>query len=249
MSDAPPPYLQFFGPDDLVVAATRYFMGRYSIETGVFAKQLAAAWPDLPRNVRRVLRRDLQHEFRADTRMRNRQRERDRCLPLGQDVDRACWHHVRLHWTLLDTVSLFQRTSRHMKTMTQPLPVETVAYDGRAYLVCVVSDPETGIHVFFLNAEYYPVGQDEISELYWDEALIVGSRLRPVPSRSHFWIPDTPTESGDSIYSVLHEKGLVSEYVERVESAKGNGATVCVRLTEEGRDLAARLRVPGSQDE
>lgn len=95
-----PDYLHHFRGDDLVISTTRYYLGRMTAITGVFAQQLAVAWPDLPPGVRDIIRRDIQAKFDVDDRARGRMD--DDPLPLGMDCDRGMWELVRDAWMALD---------------------------------------------------------------------------------------------------------------------------------------------------
>ena len=84
-----------FEPHCLLIAATRYYLGRMTISTCAFARDLAAAWPEIPEHTRSVLLRDIEDEFRRDDTARERG---DEYKPLGMDCDRAAWQQVRNHW-------------------------------------------------------------------------------------------------------------------------------------------------------
>lgn len=86
---------------DVIISAARYYMGRMTIQTCAFARQLAEVWPELPEGTRGVIRMDLEREFERDDRMREMVEAGDAEMPtlgnfgLGQDMDRAAWEQVR----------------------------------------------------------------------------------------------------------------------------------------------------------
>lgn len=88
--------LDGFDPHTLVIAATRYYMGRRTIHATHFAQfELAKNWWQLPEGTRLVIQRDLEMEFERDDEARTRG---DLFLPLGEDCDRAAWECVRRAW-------------------------------------------------------------------------------------------------------------------------------------------------------
>ena len=98
-----PEWLRHFDLDTLVMASTRYFMGRMTIATCAHARELAKAWPELPDNVKTVLRRDLEREFELDDKARERAKKSGKrpylsSFPLGWDCDRESWELVRQAW-------------------------------------------------------------------------------------------------------------------------------------------------------
>lgn len=89
--------LRHFDPHMLLIAATRYFMGRMTIATCSFAREeLARAWPEIPEHTRRIIRLDLEEAFLADDRDRE---SGSGYRALGWDCDRASWEHVRKAWS------------------------------------------------------------------------------------------------------------------------------------------------------
>jgi len=98
-----PEWLRHFDLDILVMAATRYFMGRRTIATCAYARELATAWPELPDSVKTVLRRDLKREFELDDMARERAKKEGKkpyasSFPLGDTCDRESWELVRNAW-------------------------------------------------------------------------------------------------------------------------------------------------------
>lgn len=79
-------------PSDLVFWSFRYFLGRMTIATGMFAGDLAKAWPYLAPNIQGLIKRELEEEFKRDDEARAEKRD---WKPLGHDCDRAAWQKVR----------------------------------------------------------------------------------------------------------------------------------------------------------
>jgi hypothetical protein len=79
-------------PSDLVFWSFRYFLGRRSIHTTCFARNLATAWPHLDERVQSLIIRELEYEFRRDDEARA---DNDPYKALGDDCDRAAWQLVR----------------------------------------------------------------------------------------------------------------------------------------------------------
>ena len=65
---SPVPYaLRHFDPHMLLIAATRYFIGRMTIATCSFAQdELAKAWPHIPQKTRAIIRRELEEATTAN---------------------------------------------------------------------------------------------------------------------------------------------------------------------------------------
>ena len=84
--------------DDLLIPATRYYMGRMTIATSMHAHRLADNWQDIPQNVRNVIRTDLEDAFRRDDSMRADPVCSPSYYPLGADIDREAWEQVRKAW-------------------------------------------------------------------------------------------------------------------------------------------------------
>jgi hypothetical protein len=89
-------HLKKFDPHSLLIAATRYYVGRMTIGSCAFAQELASAWPEIPEDTKGIIRRDLERDFDRDDEARKRG---DEFLPLGADCDRAGWELVRAAWS------------------------------------------------------------------------------------------------------------------------------------------------------
>ena len=79
------------GPSGLVFWAFRYFLGRMTIHTCCFARELAAAWPYLGEREQASIRRELDQAFADD----DRHRETGLGFSIGHECDRAAWQEVR----------------------------------------------------------------------------------------------------------------------------------------------------------
>ncbi len=84
--------------NDLLVPATRYYMGRMTIGATMHARTLAEKWQEIPQNVRNVIRTDLEDAFRRDDAMRADPVCSPHYYPLGGDIDREAWEEVRKAW-------------------------------------------------------------------------------------------------------------------------------------------------------
>lgn len=85
-----------WGRDGLmVIAAVRYCLGRSTYIVGDCADWMLRNWSAWPENVRSVLERDIEAEFRRDDEARARG---DDHKPLGMDMDRREWERVRSMW-------------------------------------------------------------------------------------------------------------------------------------------------------
>jgi len=82
-------------PDQLIHCAFRYYLGRMTIHTCCFARDLAKAWPHLEERVASMIRRELGEAFERDDRARAEPMIHGGYLPLGHDCDRAEWELVR----------------------------------------------------------------------------------------------------------------------------------------------------------
>lgn len=80
------------GAGDLVFWSFRYFVGRMTIATTAFARELASAWMDIPIQTRQQIASELGRLFEEDDAARAAGSEH---LPLGMDMDRECWELVR----------------------------------------------------------------------------------------------------------------------------------------------------------
>lgn len=87
-----------YGPDDImVIAATRYCVGRKTYMVGYCSEWLVRLWPMLSERARIVIQRDMEDAFRRDDKARA-DGEAD-YKPLGMDMDRAEWEKVRALWS------------------------------------------------------------------------------------------------------------------------------------------------------
>jgi hypothetical protein len=92
-------------PSDLVFWSFRYFLGRMTIATCCFARDLANAWPHLDERVQELIKRELEREFERDDEaraLRKAAKEEERYkiyTPLGHDCDREAWELVRKAYT------------------------------------------------------------------------------------------------------------------------------------------------------
>ena len=87
-------------PSDLVFWSFRYFLGRMTIATCCFAKDLAKGWKYLNPKVQAIIKNELEKEFERDDAARKDILENEKSiyknfLPLGHDCDRAAWQKVR----------------------------------------------------------------------------------------------------------------------------------------------------------
>jgi hypothetical protein len=85
----------FGGESELVFWAFRYFLGRQTIHTVVFARQLAEAWPLLEKKDQDMIRKELDATFARDDKIRRSPYSEVYQLPLGRDCDREAWLLVR----------------------------------------------------------------------------------------------------------------------------------------------------------
>lgn len=82
----------------LWVGATRYYMGRMTYAVANFCSLLIGSWNELSENTRAIIERDIETEFVRDDESRRRG---DSFHPLGHDMDRKSWEHVRKLWKTL----------------------------------------------------------------------------------------------------------------------------------------------------
>lgn len=86
-------FLSFFDSHSLVIAATRYYIGRMTIAACFHAGELAKAWESLPESIKNVIIRDLEIVFKDDD--ESRLKKDNKWHPLGMDMDREAWEKVR----------------------------------------------------------------------------------------------------------------------------------------------------------
>jgi hypothetical protein len=79
--------------DKLVFWSFRYFLGRRTIHTIFFAKELAVAFPLLCSNIQEKIQKELEEAFERDDELRAKGEKA--YLPLGHDCDREAWQKVR----------------------------------------------------------------------------------------------------------------------------------------------------------
>jgi hypothetical protein len=85
-------------PDFMVIGSFRYCLGRMTYVVRECANWLCQNWDDLNDNVKALIERELESEFRRDDRARERGETGvgfGRSLPLGMDCDRDEWERVR----------------------------------------------------------------------------------------------------------------------------------------------------------
>jgi len=87
-------WLDRFDAHLLIIAATRYHLGRMTIATDLFAEDLAKAWDELPDGDKLILQQDIEKAFEWDDIARAKGIKRI-YLPLGMDCDRQAWEKVR----------------------------------------------------------------------------------------------------------------------------------------------------------
>ena len=80
--------LKHFDAEELVHASFRYYIGRRTIGTCAFARNLAAAWPRLSENARVMIGRELTQAYAEAAR-------HPEWKMLGDDCDREEWDKVR----------------------------------------------------------------------------------------------------------------------------------------------------------
>jgi len=82
----------------LWVGATRYYMGRMTYAVSDFCNLLIGSWNELSANTKTIIQRDIEEEFVRDDESRRRG---DSFHPLGHDMDRKSWEHVRKLWNTI----------------------------------------------------------------------------------------------------------------------------------------------------
>jgi hypothetical protein len=82
----------------LWVGATRYYMGRMTYAVSDFCNLLIGSWNELSENTKTIIQRDIEEEFLRDDESRKRG---DSFHPLGHDMDRKSWEHVRKLWNTI----------------------------------------------------------------------------------------------------------------------------------------------------
>ena len=90
-----PVWLDYFDPHNLLVGATRYYLSGRSICACGFARELAAAWNDIPKHTQAALKRDIENELYHDSIVR---KHAEKIGPLGHNFEREEWEKVRQAW-------------------------------------------------------------------------------------------------------------------------------------------------------
>ena len=80
----------------MVIAATRYCLGRMSYIVSDCADWLIKIWPRLDKSTKTIIKRDIEDEFRRDNKARE---DGGTYRPLGMDCDRKQWERVRALWS------------------------------------------------------------------------------------------------------------------------------------------------------
>jgi hypothetical protein len=75
----------------MIIAATRYCIGRRSYIVSDCADWIVSNWDDWPDNVKAIIQRDLENEF-------ERAAQNPDWNPLGDDCDKREWEKVRALW-------------------------------------------------------------------------------------------------------------------------------------------------------
>lgn len=93
--------LRHFDQRELIIAAFRYYLGRMTISTCFFARELAKAFVELEEGTQKIIERELEAAFKDDDEERTKKAagEKITYLPLGWDCDRAAWEEVRNCYT------------------------------------------------------------------------------------------------------------------------------------------------------
>lgn len=81
----------------MVIAATRYCLGRKTTIVGECASWLIKTWPLLEQKTQSILQRDIEEAFARDDNDRAAGREHK---ALGHDCDRKEWERVRTLWEI-----------------------------------------------------------------------------------------------------------------------------------------------------
>lgn len=110
--------------EELIIPATRYYLGRRTIAAVCHAQALALHWYEIPERLRVILRRDIEEVIKLDDEARARYEARssgandkhdEGCrsfsfetlsYPLGDDCDRDAWCSVQKAWTNPPSVSM-----------------------------------------------------------------------------------------------------------------------------------------------
>ena len=94
----PEPELSALAPFDAVemlICTTRYYTGRSTISTSIWAHGLAWHCARVPARARTAVKRGLENAFERDNTSRQ---NREKYNALGDDCDRVMWEKVRAAW-------------------------------------------------------------------------------------------------------------------------------------------------------
>ena len=80
--------IDYFDGDELIHAAFRYYLGRRTIATCAFAKDLAAAWDQLRDATKQMIGRELLQAYEEAEKY-------PETRPLGDTCDREMWDLVK----------------------------------------------------------------------------------------------------------------------------------------------------------
>jgi hypothetical protein len=92
------------GDSELVFWAFRYFLGRATAATGLFAQHLGKAWPTIAPNYREGIKKELEQAIADDNRARDKGFEHK---PLGHDCDRDLWLE------LMNVIKVWEQADEH----------------------------------------------------------------------------------------------------------------------------------------
>jgi hypothetical protein len=79
----------------MIIAATRYCLGRMTYIVGDCADWLIKTWPLLSEQTKAIIQRDIEEAFKQDDKARE---EGSGYRPLGDHCDRQQWDRVRSLW-------------------------------------------------------------------------------------------------------------------------------------------------------
>ena len=87
--------IDLLSTEELIIPATRYYIGRMTIAANMHAKCLAENWGKFSERTRSVLKRDIEEWIIDDDLSRKDGNEHH---PLGMDCDREAWLSVKEAW-------------------------------------------------------------------------------------------------------------------------------------------------------
>lgn len=95
-TNQPHPWIERLDTVLMLVAATRYYASRSTIGAGIWAQDLARAWPHLPDRARTLIKRDLEWEFDRDD---TAHQYGGKFPPeIGPSFNWMAWEQVRSAW-------------------------------------------------------------------------------------------------------------------------------------------------------